>query len=230
MVAEYGVQRSVLAIDTALISRDMQKILNKARERVSIYNDTAPSIGVSDEFINKTLKLYHQHTTCLKSARIFYCEQDYKKVDSSAVSTSSEADLVTIVGRLSFSTNCIRNDGKDFTILQFGQCYHQLVYILLGQCIFDGYFSHLDSNSYGKLNLSFSNYFKQQLFSIIIVKMDVNFLQPLNCRNFDAELVIKNIIWNGETAIIYTYIAFCDAMGKKSDGYVQLALKTLNSL
>jgi hypothetical protein len=208
-----------------------QKTLNGLRKRLEISKDISPLIGISDDFIDKTLKLYKQHSKYLKSAEVYYGQEfsDKDCIPDSAI-VNSRSDLATIIGSLSITSNSYSDETICFNVEQFSISYNQLIYILLGQCIFYGHLNHPDANCYGKLNLSFSKYFKQQLFSLIILKVDINFYKPLNCNNFNAQLTIKNINWNGETAAITTQITFWDALDKKADGTVELVLKAYNGL
>jgi hypothetical protein len=213
-------------------------VLKKRQERsngfskhLGLSKDITPAIGIPNEVIDQTLKLYKQNTKYLKSAEIFYGQEPGKingKPNSLVI--NSESDLATIIGSLSITSLSYGEEAISFNVAQFSVCYNQLIYILLGQCIFYGHLNHPDSNCYGKLNLSFSKYFKQQLFSIIILKVDINFLNPLKCNNFNAQLSIKKIAWKGETAAVCTQITFWDASGKKADGMVELIVKADNGL
>jgi hypothetical protein len=71
--------------------------------------------------------------------------------------------------------------------------------------------------------MSFDSFLKNQLSSMLIVKIEGNFLRSIDARDFSARLSIERIIWAGDTPFVHTKIRFSDAGKGRSSGTVLLA-------
>jgi hypothetical protein len=181
---------------------------------------------IPKEFLDKILLPYRDHAKYLKTARLL----NYYDPGVSGRVPKNETDLVTIEGTFSIPESCYIDDTGHFNAVEFNICYNQLAYVLFGKCIKIGVFHRLVKDWNEKVNLTFDSFIKHQLSSMFIVKIEGNFLKPLNSKNFYARLTINRIIWAGQTAFIYTTIAFSDAQGVKSEGPVMLAFRPVNGL
>ncbi|MEI6950398.1 FcoT family thioesterase [Paraflavisolibacter sp. H34] len=177
--------------------------------------------NVPDYFLEKVLQLYKPQVRYLQSAQV---------KEGAGPEGGEPGRLVAITGRFSIHENGFSEEVRHFNAVEFHLCYHQLAYVLMGQCIFRGIFNRLHPGWYGWANLSFAKYFRKQLFTLDIVHIEGSFLQPLNCYNFFADLAIEKITVQEETALLDTSISFSDAFGIKSHGHIKLAFRLRNGL
>jgi len=172
-------------------------------------------LNISQEFMAGILKPYKPHTTYLKSARILQYQ------DPAAAQASK--DLVTIEGTFSIPDSCYIDNTGHFNAVEFNICYNQLAYVLFGSCIKTGILQKLVPYWDEKVNMSFESFVRNQLSSMLIVKIEGNFIKPIDSDHFFATLTISRIIWAGETPFVHTKISFSDDSDGRSFGTVLLA-------
>jgi (3R)-3-[(carboxylmethyl)amino]fatty acid synthase len=188
--------------------------------------NSAPVINlpviIPGDFIEKILIPYKENVKYLKSATILHY------YDPDMDDTRQVHDLVTIEGKFSIPDSCYIDNTGHFNAVEFNICYNQLAYVLFAKCIREGILQKLVPDWDEKVNMSFDSFIEHQLSSMLIVKIEGNFVRPINSEAFSATLTINRILWACDTPFVHTKIAFTDLHDGKSHGSVLLAFSKVS--
>jgi hypothetical protein len=167
-------------------------------------------------FIDRILVPYKENVKYLQRAHIVAYQQP-------GLSPVTAKDLVTIEGTFSIPESCYIDNTGHFNAVEFNICYNQLAYVLFAASIKSGILQSLVPYWDEKVNMSFESFLRNQLSSMMIVKIEGNFLRAIDAREFTAKLSIQRILWAGDTPFVHTRISFSDDGKGKSSGSVLLA-------
>jgi hypothetical protein len=172
-------------------------------------------IAISDTLVADILKPYRPNAKYLKTARITHFR------DKQADSEAEGKGLVTAVGQFSIPESCYIDDTGHFNAVEFNICYNQLAYVMFGKCIEAGILHRLRCEKVDVL--SFSEFKRQQLPSMVIVSIESRYYKQLDSKDFQGELTLDKISSVGSAWFFFTTMTFSDAQGVKAKGSVVLA-------
>lgn len=170
---------------------------------------------IPSSFVDRILVPYKENVKYLQRAQLI----SYQQPGLSAPGK----ELVTIEGTFSIPESCYIDNTGHFNAVEFNICYNQLAYVLFAACIKSGILQNLVPYWDEKVNMSFENFLVNQLSSMMIVKIEGNFLRSIDAREFSARLSIQRILWAGDTPFVHTKISFSDEEKGRSSGSVLLA-------
>jgi hypothetical protein len=171
--------------------------------------------AISAPFMAEILQPYRANAKYLRSAELIY-------VRSSAADDEA-AGLVTGRGRFCIPESCYIDDTGHFNAVEFNICYNQLAYVVFGHCIASGILQRLIPRWEERVQLSYADYKRHQLPSMLIAKIEGRFSKQLKSDDFWGELTVNRISGSHGAYFCFTSIAFSDAQGVKSRGSVVLA-------
>jgi hypothetical protein len=170
--------------------------------------------AIPASFVAEMLAPYRQNARYLKAAEITHVR----------AGAAGEAEgLVTGRGRFAIPQSCYIDDTGHFNAVEFNICYNQLAYVVFGHCIASGIMPRLLPTWDEKVKLSYTDYKRHQLPSMLIARLEARFLQQLRSDDFSGELTVERISAKGRACFCFTTIAFADAEGVKARGSVVLA-------
>jgi hypothetical protein len=174
-------------------------------------------IHIPQAFISGILKPYRPNVQYLKSAQIDFFRD-------AALDNNGDQDPALIKGRGRFEIpeSCYIDDTGHFNAVEFNICYNQLAYVMFGKCVADGIWGRVAQKYKRLADVSFAEYQRLQLSSMLIVKLESSFLKQLKSDDFWGELTIHRIASKEKVDFIYTSISFSDSGGVKSEGSVVL--------
>lgn len=172
-------------------------------------------LDVSKEFIADVLKPYRTHAQYLKSAELTHFRDK-----SSPAPNGKDAGLMKGKGRFSISCSCYIDDTGHFNAVEFNICFNQLAYVLFGKCLEADILKNLRLEGG---NVSFADFKRHQLASMLIVSIESRYYKMLKSDDFTGELTINRISASGGAYFCFTSITFADAEGVKAKGTVLLA-------
>ena len=172
-------------------------------------------LNISQEFIADILKPYRTHAQYLKSAELTHY-RDKSTPDTAA----KDAGLIGGKGRFSIPCSCYIDDTGHFNAVEFNICFNQLAYVLFGKCLEADILKNLRLE---KANVSFGDFKRHQLASMLIVSIESRYYKMLKSDDFTAELTINRISASAGAYFCFTSISFADADGVKAKGTVLLA-------
>lgn len=172
-------------------------------------------LDISDAFLADILEPYRPDAKYLKSAQI-----NHFKHKATTEIEEKETGLMTGSGRFSIPKSCYIEDTGHFNAVEFNICYNQLAFVLFGKAL---QLNILQSLRFDSANLSFADFKRQQLSSMMIVSIDSHYYKMLKSDDFQAELTINRISAVKGAYFYFTTIAFSDVEGVKSKGSVLLA-------
>jgi len=156
-------------------------------------------LNISKDFIAEILKPYRTHAQYLKSAELTHYRDK---------------------GRFSIPCSCYIDDTGHFNAVEFNICFNQLAYVLFGKCLEADILKNLRLE---KANVSFGDFKRHQLASMLIVSIESRYYKMLKSDDFTAELTINRISASAGAYFCFTSISFADADGVKAKGTVLLA-------
>lgn len=168
----------------------------------------AAPLDVPADFMAEVLKPYRENAKYLQSAQI-------TRFETARTREGGKGPTVVATGRGRFSIpeSCYIDDTGHFNAVEFNICYNQLAYVIVGKAVEAGLFAPLTP-------ISFTEYKKRQLSSMLIVKLESRFTKQLKSGDFWGELTIDRITSVGPAYFCFTSIAFSDVEGVKSKGSV----------
>ena len=185
-------------------------------------NISALPFNIPAAFVDRILVPYRDHTKYLKRAQLISYQQ-------SAQEAMPGTNLATIEGVFSIPESCYIDNTGHFNAVEFNICYNQLAYVLFASCIKTGILQRIVPYWDEKVNMSFESFLKNQLSSMMIVKIEGSFLRAIDAQEFYARLSIHRIIWAGDTPFVHTKISFYDEEKGRSSGSVLLAFNRLTA-
>lgn len=168
---------------------------------------------IPQPFIAEVLEPYRPHARYLRSARITELRDKSSPVGGGA-------GLVTGTGRFTIPSSCYIDDTGHFNAVEFNICFNQLAYVLFGKCIESDVLKRLRLE---KGNVTFAEFKRHQLSSMLIVRIESRYYNVLKCGDFGAELTIDRISASAGVYFCFTSVSFFDADGVKAKGTVLLA-------
>ena len=172
-------------------------------------------LDIPGNFIAEILKPYRREATYLRSARL---ESVRDKRDLAP--GSKETGLITASGRFSIPNSCYIDSTGHFNAVEFNICFNQLAYVVFGKCIDLDVLKNLRLDD---SNMSFGEFRRNQLSSMLIVKIESRYYKMLKPANFKATLSIDRVAATGGAFFCFTSIDFSDDEGVKAKGTVLLA-------
>jgi len=177
-------------------------------------------MAISDAFVADILKPYRKHATYLKSAEITQFSEKALR------DSNSEEILVTGIGKFSIPESCYIDDTGHFNAVEFNICYNQLAYVVFAKCVDAGLMHQLWSANLQQYIPSFSEFKRQQLPAMLIVRVDaVRFFKQMKSDDFNAKLTVDRMAIFGQAGFFFTSITFSDCEGVKASGSVVLAFQ-----
>lgn len=172
-------------------------------------------LDISDAFLADVLKPYRPNARYLRSAQLTHFR------DKTSLQTGGkDAGLVTGTGKFSIPSSCYIDDTGHFNAVEFNICYNQLAYVLFGKCLEADILKNLRLE---KGNVSFADFKRHQLSSMVIVSIESRYYKRLKSDDFQAEFTINRISASAGAYFCFTAISFSDDEGVKSKGTVLLA-------
>ena len=172
-------------------------------------------LDIPASFIGEILKPYRREATYLRSARL---EAVRDKRDLAP--GSKETGLIKASGRFSIPHSCYIDSTGHFNAVEFNICFNQLAYVVFGKCIDLDVLKNLRMDD---SNMSFGEFRRNQLSSMLIVKIESRYYKVLKPGNFKADLSIDRVSASGNAFFCFTSIDFSDDEGVKAKGTVLLA-------
>jgi hypothetical protein len=182
---------------------------------------SAPPLAISSAFIAEILQPYRDNAKYLKAAEITHVRA--KSAVEAVASVDETAGLMTGRGHFAIPESCYIDDTGHFNAVEFNICFNQLAYVLFGHCVASGVMPRLIPSWETRVRLSYADYKRHQLPSMLIAKLEGRFSQQLDSRDFFGELTLNRVSAAGRAYFCFTSIAFSDAQGVKSRGSVVLA-------
>jgi hypothetical protein len=165
-------------------------------------------------FLTEVLAPYRDNAKYLRSAEITHVRGG---------AAGEAGGLVTGRGRFAIPESCYIDDTGHFNAVEFNICYNQLAYVVFGHCIAGGIMPRLVPGWDQKVKLSYGDYRRHQLPSMLIARLEGRFVKQLKSDDFAGELTVDRITVKGHGCFCFTTIAFSDAEGVKAHGSVVLA-------
>lgn len=176
---------------------------------------------IEQPFLEKILKPYRTHAIYLKSASI---TQFRRGSDA-----TSKDPILTAEGVFSIPASCYIDDTGHFNAVEFNICYNQLAYVMFGKSLSMGMLQQALPFWEEKVKLTFDVFMRQQLSSMLIVRIDGKFLKQLNSDHFYATITLDRVVPAGTSHFAHTSVAFFDDEGVKSKGSVLLAFNPITA-
>ena len=136
--------------------------------------------------------------------------------------------ILTLQGRYSIPTSCyIRNTGH-FNAVEFLICYNQLAYVAFGYIVRarmldeDGLLNVSPAARDQFSKLTFEDFRRRQLSSMLILKTSTRFKAPIAAESFTGELQLLKMFYRNRTCFATSFCAFRDDQGGYAEGEVLL--------
>lgn len=136
--------------------------------------------------------------------------------------------ILTLVGRYSIPTSCyIRNTGH-FNAVEFLICFNQLAYLAFGhifrtRMLEDDRLVNASAAAREKMSkLSYDDFRRQQLSSMLILKTSTRFKAAISPGDFEGELQVLKVFYRSGTCFATSFCSFRDDHGGYADGEVLL--------
>ncbi len=184
------------------------------------YKSGTPTIEISPDFLDLILKPYRNHAKYLHEAEITHFLEKLEP--------NSTTSLITARGKFSIPESCYIDDTGHFNAVEFNICFNQLAYVMFGKCLQEGIFQRLIPIWESKIKLDYDIFLKQQLSSMLIVKIEGKFLKQLDSDGFFGEISIDKVISSNDAHFAYTTVSFSDEDGVKCKGSVVLAFNPIH--
>jgi hypothetical protein len=141
---------------------------------------------------------------------------------------ADERPILTLRGRYSIPTSCyIRNTGH-FNAVEFLICYNQLAYVAFGH-IFrarmleeDGLTNVSPAVRDQLSKMTFEDFRRHQLSSMLILKTSTRFKAPISAESFTGELQLLKFFYRNRTCFATSFCTFRDDYGGYAEGEVLL--------
>lgn len=181
--------------------------------------DPQTPVEIEPRFLQQILSPYKPNAMYLKSAAITH-------VQGGAGSQGDIRDIVTATGAFSISESCYIESTGHFNSVEFNICYNQLAYVLFAQGLRSGILQRVIPRWNENIKLTYDIFLREQLSSMLIVRIEGKFTQQLDSTNFSGALSLQRITSFKKSNFAHTSIAFSDAAGVKSRGQVTLAFNS----
>lgn len=172
---------------------------------------------VDRAMLEEILRPYRKNATYLKSAAVL------RWLGKTPSRQDKEQDLIVGRGTFEIPESCYIDDTGHFNAVEFNICYNQLAYVLFGKCIQQGILQPLIPDWDAKVNLTYADFLRRQLSSMLIVRIEGKFTRQIKSDELRGELAIQRIVSKGGAYFVSTTITFSDFEGVKSKGAVMLA-------
>jgi hypothetical protein len=173
---------------------------------------------ISSAFVAEILQPYRDNAKYLKSAQITHLRDE----------AVNDGPLVVGQGRFAIPQSCYIDDTGHFNAVEFNICFNQLAYVVFGHCIASGALQRLIPGWDQRVSLSYADYKRHQLPSMLIAKLEGRFSRQLKSDDFTGQLTVNRITGAKGAFFCFTSIAFSDNLGGKSHGAVVLAFSPQN--
>ena len=178
-------------------------------------NCSVPStVPVPPIFQSDILTPYMEHTTYLKKSQII--------LPNNEQSDEKQSYLIKALGEFSIPGSCYIDDTGHFNSVEFNICFNQISYVMFAFAFKHNIFNPI-LKDWKKKGLSYESFRKNQLSSMLIVKIEGKFLSNLGSDQFWGEVSLKKILFRSDVIYFYTDIIYYDKHNGKSNGSVVLA-------
>ncbi len=141
---------------------------------------------------------------------------------------ADQRPVLTLSGRYSIPTSCyIRNTGH-FNAVEFLICYNQLAYVAFGHIVRarmleeEGLVNVSPAARDQLSKLTFDDFRRHQLASMLILKTSTRFKVPISAGSFTGELQLLKFFYRNGTCFATSFCSFRDDQGGYAEGEVLL--------